>query len=408
MKDKNYICKILFKCLIIILSLEACSILVPFFYKGQAVSGVKAIISFGLLVMAIGLNLVINYNYEIRDSYHIEYRFALDSMNQKFFDIDNRLNSGIITEKQAEELKEEIHHEIRRYEQIIKYSDIIHYLDNAAILFVVCAIVIQSILLRKPIFFWAYYITLTCCLIEAGCYHIYSKEQLAESLYERLINLIHNSRNNEVKAGVKALYFKQFLSDFSVNRLDSKFRCSLRFGNLLKTQGDILLCPLGDGFKPANPLAHWVIEKEGTYLKKALRNLKETEYDKTEFAAYIPCKKLKYKGIIFVCVDFYSEKRTLINAKRIAEGFLLAKNQECSKLSCPVGYLYDKSHPETCKEIFSELDQVIRILDGEAKNIDYIIELVIKRNLHNYSMFSDYQKFMERIPNMEEQFNVPE
>ena len=102
-----------------------------------------------------------------------------------------------------------------------------------------------------------------------------------------------------------------------------------------------------------------------------------------------------YRGIIFVCVDFHSENRTDINAKRIADSFLLAKKHECKKLSCPIGFLYEGSHPDTCKEFFSEFDKVIREMSDDAKNIDYLIEFVIKRSLYNYSMFKDYQDFFE-------------
>lgn len=42
-------------------------------------------------------------------------RFSLDSMNQKLFDIDNRLNSGVIDEVEAERLKESIRREIDFY-----------------------------------------------------------------------------------------------------------------------------------------------------------------------------------------------------------------------------------------------------------------------------------------------------
>ena len=42
-------------------------------------------------------------------------RFSLDSMNQKLFDIDNRLNSGVIDEQEAERLKDAVRREIDFY-----------------------------------------------------------------------------------------------------------------------------------------------------------------------------------------------------------------------------------------------------------------------------------------------------
>lgn len=45
----------------------------------------------------------------------VQARFALDSMSQKFFDVDNRLNSGAITDEEAMRLKDTIRKEIDFY-----------------------------------------------------------------------------------------------------------------------------------------------------------------------------------------------------------------------------------------------------------------------------------------------------
>lgn len=386
-------CKFLLISEIVILLIGIFSAAIPLICKLQPINGSTAIIGDVLLILAIGFNLFIIR--KIEDIYKIYARFALDSMNQKIFDIDNRLNSRKITNEQAKELKEEVCTEIDVRALFSNYAYLFRILNTIAIISIFCAVILKSILLRKPAFFWSYSITITCCLIESCIYHLFSNKDNVETLIEETKNLFHNIFKGKITANSKVLYFKQFLSDYSVHRLDSKFYCSLRFGNLLNEKGDILLCPLGEDFKPANPLAHWVVEREGEYLKNALKNLEESEYDKTEFSVFIPCKKLKYRGIIFVCVDFHSENRAETNVKRIADGFLLAKKHECKKLSCPIGFLYEGSHPDTCKEFFSEFDKVIRGMDEDAKNIDYLIEFVIKRNLYNYSMFKDYQNFFE-------------
>lgn len=378
---------------IVILSIGIFSAAIPLICKLQPINGSTAIIGDVLLILAIGFNLFIIR--KILDIYKIYARFALDSMNQKIFDIDNRLNSRKITNEQSKELKEEVCTEIDVRALFSNYAYLIRILNNIAIISILCAVILKSILLRKPAFFWSYSITITCCLIESCIYHLFSNKDNVETLIEETKNLFRNIFKGKITANSKVLYFKQFLSDYSVHRLDSKFYCSLRFGNLLNEKGDILLCPLGEDFKPANPLAHWVVEREGEFLKNALQNLEESEYDKTEFSVFIPCQKLKYRGIIFVCVDFHSENRTDINAKRIADSFLLAKKHECKKLSCPIGFLYEGSHPDTCKKFFSEFDKVIREMGDDAKNIDYLIEFVIKRSLYNYSMFKDYQDFFE-------------
>lgn len=386
-------CKFLLISEIVILLIGIFSAAIPLICKLQPINGFTAIIGDVLLILAIGFNLFIIR--KILDIYIIYAKFALDSMNHKFFDIDDKLNSRKITNEQAKELKETVRTEVDIRVLFTNYAYLIRILNNIAIISIVCVIILKSILLRKPTFFWSYSITITCSLIESCIYHLFSNKDNVETLIEETKNLFRNIFKGKITANSKVLYFKQFLSDYSVHRLDSKFYCSLRFGNLLNEKGDILLCPLGEDFKPANPLAHWVVEREGEYLKNALTNLEESEYDKTEFSVFIPCQKLKYRGIIFVCVDFHSENRAETNVKRIADGFLLAKKHKCEKLSCPIGFLYEGTHPESCKELFSEFDKVIRGMDEDAKNIDYLIEFVIKRNLYNYSMFKDYQNFFE-------------
>lgn len=378
---------------IVVLLIGIFSAIVPLIFETQPIKGYNSIIGLVLLSLAIIFNLF--FSRRIVIVYEVTARFALDSMHQKLFDIDNRLNSRKLTYEQAEELKDEVRTEIDTIFQFSNYAHIIYLLNKIAIISIICVVIVKSIFLRKPAFFWSYTITITCCLIESCLYHLFSDKDNVETLIEETKNLFRNIFKGKITANSKVLYFKQFLSDYSVHRLDSKFYCSLRFGNLLKDKGDILLCPIGEGFKPANPLAHWVVEKEGKYIKSALKNLEETEYDKTEFSVFIPCKKLHYRGIIFVCVNFHSEDRSDINAKRIADGFLLAKKHECKKLSCPIGFLYEGFHPDSCKEFFSQFDKVIRVMDEDAKEIDYLIEFVIKRNLENYSMFKDYQDFFE-------------
>lgn len=308
---------------IVVLVIGFFSFVVPLIFETQPIKGYNSIIGLVLLASAIVFNLF--FSRRIVMVYEVAARFALDSMNPKLFDINNRLNSRKITYEQSEELIEEVRTELDESSLFNNYVHIIHFLNKIAIISIICAVILKSILLRNPAFYWSYSITITCCLIESCLYHLFSDKDNVETLIEETKNLFRNIFKGKITANSKVLYFKQFLSDYSVHRLDSKFYCSLRFGNLLKDKGDILLCPIGEDFKPANPLAYWVVEREGKYLKNVLKNLEGTEYDKTDFSVFIPCKKLHYKGIIFVCVDFHSENRADINAKRIADGFLLAK-----------------------------------------------------------------------------------
>lgn len=189
-------------------------------------------------------------------------------------------------------------------------------------------------------------------------------------------------------------------------RLGTDFICRIRFGNLLKDTGDILLCPIGEDFKPSNPLAHWVVEKEGTWLKRKLSNLIKEDYIGTDHAAFLPCHKLKYRGIIFVSVDFYSQERDKVNMKRIAEALLLAQKYHCAKLSCPELFLYrDYEYTPTYDFLIGELNETVRTLN-ETDEINFMIEFVIKRSIRNYTRlknsfysYDNYTKALfERFP----------
>lgn len=62
-------------------------------------------------------------------------RFILDSMNQKFFDIDNKLNQGIIDKKEAEILKENERKKIDYYSSMDGASKFLSGLSKANVFF---------------------------------------------------------------------------------------------------------------------------------------------------------------------------------------------------------------------------------------------------------------------------------
>ncbi len=186
-------------------------------------------------------------------------------------------------------------------------------------------------------------------------------------------------------------YDKEFgLTGFIQDTLiDQNFILKTRYGNLLKDSGDILLCPLSEGFKPSNPLSRRIIKKEGKWLDKEIKNLYSSDTAKwigSEHVAFLPCRKLKYRGILFVCVDFYSENRTEINASRIAETLEIAEKYNCKKLSCPQNVLYSAEETYTYNYIRSQFESIIRTLGSKIK-IDFVIETVIQKNLHSYPMY---------------------
>ena len=66
------------------------------------------------IIVAVTL-LALSYHFVIKrgtKAAEITARFALDTMNQSLFDIDNKLNSGLISEEEAEQQKEKVRQDI--------------------------------------------------------------------------------------------------------------------------------------------------------------------------------------------------------------------------------------------------------------------------------------------------------
>lgn len=183
----------------------------------------------------------------------------------------------------------------------------------------------------------------------------------------------------------KTFGFSHWLLDHPI---DQNFICNIRFGDLIKDSGDILLCPISKDFKPSNPLSRKIIEIEGKHLKRKLDSIKNDDARiGSEHVAFLPCLKLKYRGILFVEVDFYSDDREEINAKRIAEAFAVAQKYCCKKLSCPRNFLYAPDKSESYVDLNFELEKVVANLPEEVK-ISFAVEYIIKKNWTSYSELS--------------------
>ena len=96
---------------------------------------------------------------------------------------------------------------------------------------------------------------------------------------------------------------------------------------------------------------------------------------------------MKYRGILFVCVDFYSKNRTEINAARIAESLEIAGKYKCKKLSCPQNVLYSPAEAYSYDYICFQFESIIRSLGSKIK-IDFVIETVIQKTLHSYPLYA--------------------
>ena len=80
----------------------------------RIVAGNNLVVGFVIFVILIVVQVLVVTKGAGRVS-EVAARFSLDSMNQKLFDIDNRLNSGAIDEQQAEVLKEAVRRDIDFY-----------------------------------------------------------------------------------------------------------------------------------------------------------------------------------------------------------------------------------------------------------------------------------------------------
>lgn len=82
-------------------------------------------------------------------------RFTLNSMNQKFFDIDNKLNQGIIDKKEEEILKENVRKEIDYYSSMEGASKFLSGISKANVFFTLVnlasGILIQVVKLKTSI-----------------------------------------------------------------------------------------------------------------------------------------------------------------------------------------------------------------------------------------------------------------
>ena len=208
----------------------------------------------------------------------------------------------------------------------------------------------------------------------------------------------------------------QGFSDFNpFTPYKQDFICNLKFGDLLKDSGDILLCPLSEGFKPSNPLSRQIIVKEGKWLKDEIESLyqgKRSNWIGFKHVVFLPCRKLKYRGIIFVSVDFYSENRREVNVKRIAEAFEVAEKYNCARLSCPKNFLYVQQNEWYIFDCnysgYGQVEEVVNCLPSNTK-IDFIVDIVIQKNLHGYQILNaSYAKYdfrtavIEQLPQCSE------
>lgn len=95
--------------------------------KNYIIGGIISVILLTLQVLIISKGC-----YRVSE---VTARFMLDSMNQKFFDIDNKLNQGIIDKKEEEILKENLRKEIDYYSSMDGASKFLSGISKANVFF---------------------------------------------------------------------------------------------------------------------------------------------------------------------------------------------------------------------------------------------------------------------------------
>lgn len=176
MKNKScgrIICFVFLIMQIIMSCAASFSAIKPIYFSNNPIIGLKAIIGLTFLSFTILLNLF--FIKKLRVRYEVRSRFAYDSMNQRFFDLDNKLKSGIITENECKHLKSYIHFDLD-----FTYALRILYYCGAAfnfveIIFVIISVVRKLIILKEPVFDKSYNTTIICLLVQTCWFMLFSQ-----------------------------------------------------------------------------------------------------------------------------------------------------------------------------------------------------------------------------------------
>ncbi len=170
---------------------------------------------------------------------------------------------------------------------------------------------------------------------------------------------------------------------------DSYALVSFKTGNLFTNSGDILLCPTSEDFKFSNPLSIRLAKRERK-MKRWIDFYKGKECDfKTEHCIFLPCRKLKYRGVIFVSLDFYSEGRRDVNKVRVKEAFDLAQRFHCTKISLPKNILYSPYYKEGDYGVYDSSD-LLEILQVNSNPISFDVEFIFNIPGYRYKGLSFY------------------
>ncbi len=182
-----------------------------------------------------------------------------------------------------------------------------------------------------------------------------------------------------------------YMNQTEIDNFIKNYSVLFKFGNLLKNKGDVLLCPVSEGFKLSNPLSQKINKIENLNVEKWITDarMNPSVAYRSNHCLFLPLQKLKYRAIVLIEMDFYSELRREINLSRVIESFTLLKKFNCCKLSIPKDMLYDHSRYNGLR-IQSELHNIYDILKGYNSEIDFLIEVVI--NTYNEPDFMYYSR----------------
>lgn len=123
----------------------------------------------------------------------------------------------------------------------------------------------------------------------------------------------------------------------------------------------------------------------------------DVEY-RSENCLFLPLRKLNYRAVLFVAVDFHTDDREEINLRNMVEAFQLAGRYNCCRLTLPANPLYERLTEKY--HDFSTLVQLAHIVFTQGEKIDFNLDLVLQQKgiLSEMDFVHHWKSISEREP----------
>lgn len=158
----------------------------------------------------------------------------------------------------------------------------------------------------------------------------------------------------------------------------------IKTGNILKQAGDLLLCPTTIDWVPSSDLLNNILKIEGNYLKKKLENIHQEGWIGSENVIFLPCKKLKYRGLLLVKIEFAKKDSYSNNLINLAEAFQIASLCNCKKLTIPANIMNELNFVSGSCFVNVQIKYILSKIP-ESVELDFYIENILEKALVPYS-----------------------